>query len=194
MITQSEIQSLLTSAYLPDVLESYIFPELRSKPAKMAGVIIPLTKRNDQWEILFTKRTNMVYSHKNQISFPGGAWEPMDSDLLETALRETNEEIGVPIPKENVLGKLNTRKTVSNYLVTSYVAALPTNYQVQPNPVEVEKVFSVPIDWLTDPINRIEGIHPDSKSHIYKFAPFEDEVIWGITAGILVDFLKVVNL
>jgi len=193
MITKSEIQSLLTSAYLPDVLESYTFPELRSKPAKMAGVIIPLTERIDGWEILFTKRTNKVFSHKNQISFPGGAWEPMDSDLLETALRETNEEIGVPIPIENVLGRLNTRKTVSNYLVTSFVAALPTCFHLQPNPVEVDKVFSVPINWLRDPSNREEVIHLDSKIRIYKFAPYEDEVIWGITAGILIDFLQVVN-
>lgn len=194
MMTQGEIKALISSAYLPDTLETYVFPELRSKPVKKAGIVIPLTLRNDEWEILFTKRTDKVYTHKGQISFPGGAWEPIDSDLLDTALRETNEEIGIRIPGENVLGKLNTRKTVSNYLVTSFVATLPVSFKLELNLDEVEKVFSVPITWLADPNHREEGIHQETSSLIYKFAPFDNEVIWGVTAGILVDFLRAVKL
>lgn len=191
MINQEYLQSRLASLSLPDSLDTYVYPDYGTRPTKNAAVLIPLFSNGAGWEIIFTKRTDKVETHKGQISFPGGARENNDMDLMDTALRETYEEIGVKIPRSSILGKLNTRKTISNYLVTSFVAITPPESVFQINAEEVERILSIPLTWLSEPDNLRTSIHPESNSKIYQFSPYNNEVIWGVTAGILFDFLKI---
>ena len=111
-----------------------------------AAVLIPIFSESNTYKILFTKRTNKVEHHKGQISFPGGSVEDQDNSYLETALRETCEEIGVRQQDVEVLGQIDDKLTVaSNFIVRPFVGRIPHPYAFEINPDEVEKIISVPI-------------------------------------------------
>lgn len=193
-LSENQIRQRLESHTLPDKLDGYVFPRYHGFAPKAASVLILLRPTADQdWEVIFTRRTDKVETHKGQISFPGGARDPEDEDDIQTALREAYEEIGVSVPKENILGRLNTRKTISNYMVSSIIAAAPSDLTYQPNPNEVDRVFTVPLSWLRDPSNRDSSIHPESNQEVFYFSEYDSEVIWGVTAGILVDLIRILE-
>src|SRR5262245_56549999 len=98
-------------------------PEL-AIPPKPAAVLVPFLEKEGETYLLFTRRTESVRDHKGQISFPGGARDPGDPSLRETALRETEEEIGVPRHAVEVLGELDDYVTVTNYMITPYVGII----------------------------------------------------------------------
>ena len=94
-----------------------ILDEHRTK----AAVLIPLFLRNKSWNVIFTRRSQTVQDHKGQVSFPGGAFEWLDKDLEATALRETEEEIGISPEQIKILGRMNPFPSISNYLITPVV-------------------------------------------------------------------------
>jgi 8-oxo-dGTP pyrophosphatase MutT (NUDIX family) len=158
-----------------------------------SAVLLPLYHQQGQCHILFIKRTEKVKKHKGQISFPGGTYEEEDRTLLNTALRECTEEIGLRAEDAEVLGQLDDEvTTTSNYIVSPFVAIIPWPYQFRANEEEVEEIIEVPISALLDKscphpdIEIVDGKAVDSYTYHY-----QGRIIWGATARILKQFLDV---
>lgn len=160
---------------------------------KCAAVLLLLVFVDDCLNLLFTKRTATVRDHQNQVSFPGGVCEAVDGNLLDTALREAKEEIGLEIPHHDVLGNLKARETITQYFIAPFVAFINSELIIQSNPAEVLKVIKVPLSWLSDEKNYIIKPYqrPGFALHdVLFFKAYEGEVIWGITAQIVLDFFE----
>ena len=112
---------------------------------KRASVLIPLIEFEGKLFVIFTKRSKNLRTHAGQISFPGGKSDSQDLNSLETALRETHEEIGLIPEKVEILGRLDQILSLHNYLVTPFVGLVPSDFQPIPNPEEIETVFKVPL-------------------------------------------------
>jgi 8-oxo-dGTP pyrophosphatase MutT (NUDIX family) len=159
-----------------------------------SAVLIPIYKKEGQYHIVFIKRTETVKVHKGQISFPGGNRDTDDRTLLDTALREASEEIGLRLKDVEVLGELDDEiTTTSNYIVTPFVALIPWPYRFSKNKDEVDEIIEVPIPALLDKdclkadIETLDGIVVDSCTYHYR-----GKVIWGATARILNKLLDIV--
>lgn len=154
-------------------------------PGVPAAVLVPFVFVKGQWNLLFTKRTNGVAKHQGEISFPGGAAEASDGDLIETALRETCEEIGVKRSKIKVLGSIDPIPTVSNYCVLPVIGIIDWPVDLEINTTEVEKTLLISVDWLKQGDNWYEqeflfdnGI---SKMVIH-YRDIGSDHLWGLTA------------
>jgi 8-oxo-dGTP pyrophosphatase MutT (NUDIX family) len=159
-----------------------------------AAVLIPLLYKNGEWHVLVTQRTENVGHHKGQISFPGGACEPQDADLLETALRETFEEVGVPPETVEVLGALDDSPTVTSFVVTPYVGVIPNPYPYQLCRQEVAAAIEVPLSFLRKPENqRVEQRERGGRIYDVLFWDYGTYTIWGATAWILKSFLDLTS-
>jgi 8-oxo-dGTP pyrophosphatase MutT (NUDIX family) len=172
--------------------------ELQSEwDASPAAVLVPLYRDSGEWHLLFTRRTDDVDVHRGQVSFPGGRIEDDDASAAQAALREAEEEIGLRPADVTILGELNPLMTVSQFVVTPVVGSFPWPYQLKANTSEVARCFGVPIQWLVDPSNlEVEyrqPLVPGPKIAVYYFKPFDDEVIWGVTARITLGFLEILK-
>ena len=158
-----------------------------------AAVLLPIYYKQDQYYILFTKRTETVKEHKAQISFPGGAYHEGDGTLLNTALRECAEEIGLMADQVEVLGELDDIVTeTSSYIVSPFVGVIPWPYQFKVNGVEVEEIIEVPISALVGKgCLSLETKVIDGKAVTSYFYHYQERVIWGATAKILHQFLGI---
>jgi 8-oxo-dGTP pyrophosphatase MutT (NUDIX family) len=168
-----------------------------------AAVLVPLLFKEEEWHVLVTQRTEAVEHHRGQISFPGGGCDPEDVSLLDTALRETFEEIGVPPAAVEVLGELDDYATITNFSVTPFVGVIPYPFPYQLNPDEVDAIIEVPLSFLNDPAHlRMEYREYDGHMHDVYFWDYGPALyqgrpriytIWGLTARILKDFLSLVS-
>lgn len=169
----------------------------RASP-RQAAVLLPLFRYNDQWHLLFIRRSVHEHDrHSGQVAFPGGRTEPGDRDQVATALREAREEIGLEPDQVRILGCLPELHTVSHYLVTPVVASIPWPIPLILDASEVARVFSIPIDWLRRPENHRVRVwpsdgHPDARDVIF-FEPYDGEELWGITARLTLNLLKRVS-
>jgi len=163
-------------------------------PLAPAAVLVPIYERNGEYWILFTKRTQKVEHHKGQISFPGGARDDGDRDLVDTALRETFEEIGVQPEHVELLGELDRIGTLtSNFLITPFVGIIPYPYEFTIATNELEELVEVPISALLDNNNYREESHVyEGRTYVASFFEYKGKVIWGATARILKQFLDLV--
>lgn len=162
--------------------------------ATPAAVLVPFYLEAGKWNLLFTRRTDHVASHRGQVSFPGGAIEPEDASPEQAAIREAQEEIGLQPDDVEILGQMNGLLTVTQFHVTPIVSRIRWPFPMRLNQVEVARAFGVPLDWLMDPAN-VDREERDSPMlggpvTVYTFHPYEDEVIWGVTARITVDLLS----
>lgn len=158
-----------------------------------AAVLLPLLHKGGQWHVLFTQRTQDVEHHKGQISFPGGACEPVDEDLAATALRETYEEIGVPPRAVKILGALDDFPTITDFVVTPFVGILSPPLSYRLNPQEVEAVLEVPLSFFADPAGlRVEPREHRGQVFEVLFWDYGPHTIWGATARILKGFLDLI--
>jgi 8-oxo-dGTP pyrophosphatase MutT (NUDIX family) len=160
-----------------------------------SAVLIPLYKKQGEYYILFIQRTDRVRDHKGQISFPGGAYEEGDDNLLQTALREAAEEVGLAAEDVEVIGELDDYRTIgSNYVISPFVGRMPWPYQLQVDEWETEEVIEVPLSALLDKSNVsqdkdiLEGEEIDQYYYHYR-----GKVIWGATARILNQFLGILE-
>ena len=158
-----------------------------------AAVLLPIYYKQGQYYLLFTKRTQEVKNHKNQISFPGGAYQEEDGTLVNTALRECAEEIGLMAGDVEVLGELDDFVTqVSSYIISPFVAIIPWPYKFKVNRKEIEEIIEVPISALLDMGRlRLETRIIDDEEVTSFFYPYQGRVIWGATARILNQFLDI---
>jgi 8-oxo-dGTP pyrophosphatase MutT (NUDIX family) len=158
-----------------------------------AAVLVPLLLKEDEWHVLVTERTHTVEHHRGQISFPGGACEPEDTSLLDTALRESYEEIGVPPEAVELLGVLDDLATVTSFVVTPFVCVIPHPFTYVTNQDEVAQVIEVPLSFLHNPRNlRIERREYDGTQHEVLFWDYGPHKIWGATARILKGLLEII--
>ncbi|HEY5731280.1 MAG TPA: CoA pyrophosphatase [Anaerolineales bacterium] len=160
---------------------------------KCAAVLVPLVWQDDEWHLLFTRRTDTVESHKGQVSFPGGACDDDETTPEQTALREADEEIGINPNDVKVLGRLPDLITISYFRVTPVVGVVkwPTVFQLGEH--EVARVFTVPLGWLANSSNRWQFERPESKRALIAYHPYDGELVWGATARMAVDFLKILG-
>lgn len=164
----------------------------RSANLKAASVLIPLVAHRDGVGVLFTQRTAHLTDHAGQISFPGGRREAEDRDAVATALRETQEEIGLAPTLVDVLGQLPDYHTSSGYRVTPIVGWTAPPVTLKRDEFEVAETFEVPLAFLLDPANhRHETAWVFGRERKYWAMPYRTQdgrqrFIWGVTAGILV--------
>ena len=175
-------------------------PELRQearfvdRPMAHASVLIPLVQR-ERLHVLLTLRPTHMNSHSGQIAFPGGKADPQDADAVATALRETQEEVGLAPAFIEVLGSLPLYTTGSAFLVTPVVALVRPGFVLQPNADEVADVFEVPLDFLMNPAHHRHHVLDWAGAQRHWLSmPYQDggneRFIWGATAGILRNFYR----
>jgi 8-oxo-dGTP pyrophosphatase MutT (NUDIX family) len=159
-----------------------------------AAVLIPLYEKAGEHYLVVTKRTETVNDHRGQISFPGGVHQAGDESLMDTALRESWEEIGLNPKDVEILGELDSMCTfTTNYAVSPFVAAIPYPYEFKASPEEVEEIIEVPLAALLDRSNFWEELQPLQGELVPQyFYKYGDRVIWGATARILKQFLETV--
>lgn len=160
-----------------------------------SAVLIPIYDKDGEYHVLFTKRTERVRDHKGEICFPGGAYEEEDAALVNTALRECAEEIGLAPEGVELLGELDDIATVSTgYIVSPFVAAITWPCQLKLDRREVDEVIEVPISALLDKnCRREETGTVDGQVTTSYFYQYGKNVIWGATARILNQFLDIVK-
>ena len=162
-------------------------------PLLHAGVLIPILMGSSGPELLFTRRTDTVLTHKGQISFPGGQREESDDATVETALRESYEEIGLDSGRVTVLGELDDVFTsVSGYVITPVVGLVEGGSEdLRPAPDEVKSLLLVPLATLLDPsLHTTETRTVDPQRFRIHYYTVGDDVIWGATGRIVYQFLR----
>jgi len=162
-------------------------PRVKNPSNKVrAAVLCPLFLENDSLRILFIKRSQTVRAHRGEISFPGGVMESGDRSLVQTCLRETEEEIGIKADEITVLGALDEVNTTTGYLVSPYVGIIPPPHQLTLSRDEVESVIITPIAELYKPENQIDFYYFNGRTlHSMTAYRYQDQVIWGATARVL---------
>ena len=165
-------------------------PRAPGRPERFrpAAVLVPVVRRDSGLTVLLTRRTAHLYDHAGQISFPGGRAE-RDESPAATALRETEEEIGLSATHVQVLGTLSEYVTVTGYCVTPVVGLVQTPFELKPDDFEVAEVFEVPLELILDPANHLRNsvIQQGTLRHYYAM-PYRHYYIWGATAGMLMNF------
>lgn len=151
-----------------------------------AAVLFPIVLRQDGPTVLLTQRTAHLRDHAGQISFPGGRVEASDQSTLHTALRETEEEIGLAREHIEPIGYLPEYRTSTGFRVTPVVALVRPPFDLKIDPFEVAEVFEVPLAFLLDPVNhQRHSIHHRGALRQYFAMPYGDYFIWGATAGMI---------
>ena len=167
-------------------------PPKNSQIQKRASVIIPLLEVECEVFVMLTQRSKRLRSHAGQVSFPGGKQDQRDANSLETAIRETHEEIGLPKEKIEIIGTLDQILSLHHYLVTPFVAIIPGDFVPIPNEDEIDAVFKVPLSFFmkNDQHWTEEFETPFAKvlTHHFKFEGFD---IWGLTAKLILRLLEI---
>jgi 8-oxo-dGTP pyrophosphatase MutT (NUDIX family) len=159
-----------------------------------AAVLIPLFQKNRETHILLTKRTDKVRHHKGQISFPGGGFHYEDLDCLTTALRETEEEIGLEMDAVEVLGELDHMITLSHFRICPYVGIIPYPYPFRLSCFEVERLIELPLDYLLKEAEIREArFSYEGRSVVNLCLDYQGDIIWGATARILKNFSDILG-
>jgi 8-oxo-dGTP pyrophosphatase MutT (NUDIX family) len=159
-----------------------------------AAVLVPVIDHPGGATVLFTRRTAQLKKHSGQISFPGGRAEPTDPDVESTALRETQEEIGLPPQRVEVLARMPDYLTRTGYRVTPVVGLIAPPLELVPDAREVDEVFEVPLAFLLDPANHRRASRDigGRTAHYYEIE-HNGRVIWGATAGMLINLYRMLT-
>jgi len=180
----------ITVEHIASFLRGFQRKELEKPDLKKAAVLILFYLKNGELYVLLTKRTEDVEHHKGQISFPGGSHDDVDSDLVVTALRECEEEIGLPREVVRILGLFDEYETPSGFAITPVVACAEDLPPLTPHVVEVAEILEVPLSLFMDRRNEsVEQRVPFGIPVDVYFYRFGEHEIWGATAAILRSFL-----
>ena len=165
-------------------------PRLHDRPPAAASVLVPLVQRGDELRVLLTQRTDHLHDHAGQISFPGGRAEVEDADDIATALRETEEEIGLARRHIEVIGRLPVYTTITHFVVTPVVALVHPPFDLTLDAFEVASAFEVPLPFLMTPAHhRRHRFDAGGAPREFLSMPWQDgsteRFIWGATAAML---------
>lgn len=177
-------------------LQNLTFKKIEKRAGHLlSAVLVIFVNINNQLHIVFTRRTNKVKNHKGQVSFPGGVMEIEDRDLIDTALRETLEEIGLSYSREEVICQLPEVFSLNNYQIIPFVVFSNTLENLVINKREVIKIFSIPFDWLSNPCNWAYEDYPVAEGirKVVVFREYEGEKLWGLTAQIVVNLIDLIH-
>ena len=164
------------------------------RPLTAAAVLVPVVVRDEGLSLLFTQRSEHLNDHAGQISFPGGRRAEEDDDARATALRETEEEVGLPRAHVRLVGRLDTYVTRTGFEVTPLVGLVRAPFPVVPDGLEVAEVFEAPLAFFLDPAHcEIHSrVYQGKERHFFAFA-YGERYIWGATAGMLVNLVEVLS-
>lgn len=191
-MTRNETRDLLRAAIARDGAGSSDFdlnpsgPKVGATTLRGAAVLIPVLWRDGAARVLLTKRASHLSQHPGQIAFPGGKIDPTDDSATAAALREADEEIGLPQTDVEVFGTLPVHETVTGYCITPVLGWVEARFDPVLEPGEVAEVFDVPLTHVTNSANfLIEGRRWRNRQRRYFTVPYGPYYIWGATARIL---------
>jgi 8-oxo-dGTP pyrophosphatase MutT (NUDIX family) len=208
LLTADELRQRFAHTALPSDPTNVIeYPGSRHWPASLqqqlqstlipAGVLIPIFSRPDSehgLSLLLTQRAADLKHHAGQVSFPGGRMEPDDPNVGVTALRETQEEVGIGVDRVSVIGYLEPMPTITGYAVTPVVGLIASGVEPVPDHKEVEFAFEVPLTFLLQPGNqRVVQRELHGKSFPMVEFHYAGHRIWGATAMMILEFIKVLK-
>ena len=183
--TSDALPRPLSPLELPFKLEKLLPPALL-KNLKPASVLVPVLRRASGLQLLLTRRSEQMRSHKGQISFPGGHREATDATAAAAALREAQEEVGISSSAVEVIGYLDDYPTLTGYLITPVVSLVDDVRDIKPCAREVAEVFEVPLPFVIDPANFERKVFTQSGVNVPFFELNHGGYrIWGATAGML---------
>ena len=204
-ISQATIEQKLKKAQ-ESLTDEYFLSAFLSDAPKPAAVLVPLLRApvNEQgrlgWHLLLTRRSDRLAEHRGQVAFPGGRCDPDDPTPEATALREASEEIGIQSNQVNILGRLSNLLTITNYSITPIVAIIAWPIPIRLAAHEVSRVFTIPLHWLADPshheirqrsIPTPYSLQISSESYpIIYYHPYDGEVLWGVSAEITNNLIR----
>lgn len=200
-LSEETIHQRLQAAYQagvepesPGLPLELLYPHGEPRPA---AVLLPLLCQAGCWHLLFTRRNADLPEHSGQVSFPGGRSDPGDATPEQTALREAEEEIGLATRDVRLLGRLRDFLTITNYLVTPVVCAIPWPYPLRPAAHEVSRAFTIPLAWLADMTNRDTRLRPLPEPYaplpVIYFREYDGELLWGASARFTVELIQVLS-
>ena len=165
----------------PTMSDDFLGVKLRD-----AAVLIGVVDRGEGANVVLTQRNANLRNHSGQVAFPGGRIDPTDASPEAAALRETEEEIGIPPSRIEVVGRMPDYVAGSGYLVAPVLAVIDPGASYRLNPDEVDAAFEVPLAFLMDPANHHlkSRVFKEKERHYYEM-PFNDRYIWGLTAGMI---------
>ena len=199
-ITASEIRQRFAGTAMPEDPLDVVIPPPRwpvalqrklTSDLMAAAVLIPIITREASLSVLLTERSPDLKHHAGQISFPGGRMDAADRDIRATALRETQEEVGINPANVEIIGYLDPNPTVTGYAVTPVVALVDLQQELVIDPLEVKSAFEVPLPFLLDEDNQ-QSAEREFEGVMVPIAEFNfgQYRIWGATANVLIQFRK----
>ncbi len=160
---------------------------------KHSAVLMPILFEDGQFKFVLTKRTDSLKHHKGEISFPGGGQDKEDQNLIETALRETYEEIGVEQSQIKILGRLDDLFTITRYIITPFVGTIHKKVEYKSNDAEVAELLHVPLDlFLTDEKFKEKAWVRNGTNYPLYYYYWGDYEVWGATGYIINQFIEIV--
>ncbi|SLN32685.1 CoA pyrophosphatase [Roseisalinus antarcticus] len=161
-------------------------PDVRLPPGRVLRPAAVLLAVTEEGRVVLTKRSSRLKHHPGQIALPGGKKEPGDATLADAALRESEEEVGLPRGQVEILGALPPHETVTSFDVTPFIGLIHGSFEPRAEVGEVAEIFEVPLYFVTDPARfRIEGRRWQGRMRHYYAVPYGPYYIWGATARIL---------
>ena len=183
-----------TAVQIASQLASRVPHRLAGRHSGRAAVLMPIWERKQALYFLLTQRTETVETHKGQISFPGGMRDSEEEPLVQTALRETREEIGLPESQIRILGQFDDYLSSTDLIVTPFVGWVSPPLELSPSPEEVEEILEVPWSLFGDPaLCRTETLRRLGQDILVYHYDFQGRDVWGLTARIIRDFLHLID-
>lgn len=162
-----------------------------------AAVLIPFTRINRAWHLLYIRRTQNEHDrHGGQVAFPGGRMDKSDRTIEAAALREAQEEVGLRPSDVRILGQLCDFVSITNYRVTPIVGTFPWPYTLRIDPFEVSRAFTIPLEWLANPNNHqtmFRHYPPHDPWPVIYFDAYDGEVLWGFSARVTLTLIEVLS-
>jgi len=160
----------------------------RTSKLTPAAVLVPLVEHPSGLTVLLTRRTEHLHDHAGQVSFPGGRVESQDESPISTALRETQEEVGIAPDSVELAGFLDPYETATGFMITPVVGFIPPQSTLKPDAFEVAEIFEVPMSFILEPENQQRRQHnvcgTDRWFYVFEY---QHHYIWGATAGMLMN-------
>ena len=194
MLDVARIQRNMTERDIREALEAYSPGRIEREGFRRAAVLVPLLEVEGAWHLLFTKRSEDLEHHRGQVSFPGGALDDGE-DPEDAALRETFEEIAIGPGHVHLLQRLDELWTPSGYIITPVVGFLHSTETLQPSAAEVSRVFTAPLPFFSQPgAAEVRRVTVNGYTRNVYFYHHDSETIWGATAFIIRNLLRVLGL